>query len=167
MKTTPLPSVYVLLPLALTLAACSASPSQPTGSAPVPAAPVSTAAPVTPPVLAQPAPVPAPVAPVVAAAPAATSGEIDFDQQVKPFFAKYCYSCHDIHGRAAGLGFDNKSGILQALTPGDADDSLLYNVLASRKMPQGRLKPTMAEVEIIKQWINQGAKVSNSIPAED
>jgi uncharacterized membrane protein len=118
--------------------------------------------------MAQPAPAAAPVvaAAPVAAAPA-TDGTIDFDQQVKPFFTKYCYSCHDIHGRAAGLGFDNKSGILQSLTPGDADDSLLYNVLASRKMPQGRLKPTMAEVEVIKQWINQGAKVSDSIPAED
>jgi len=85
--------------------------------------------------------------------------------QVKPFFAKYCYACHDVNGKAAGIGFDTKSGILQTVTPGNADDSLLYNVLASRKMPQGRNKPTPAEIDVIKVWINEGAKVSDSIPA--
>jgi hypothetical protein len=117
-------------------------------------------------VLAAPAPA-APVAPVLAAPASAASASIDFDTQVKPFFEKYCYSCHDIHGKAAGLGFDNKAGILQALMPGDSDDSLLYTVLATRKMPQGRPKPTADEIEVIRQWIDQGAIVSTSIPAEN
>jgi uncharacterized membrane protein len=153
MKITPWSAFLVLGSLAFALAACSTSSSSPVSSTPVPAAPV---------VLAKPA---APLPPVVTAAPVAGPG-IDFDQQVKPFFEKYCYSCHDVDGKAAGLGFDNKSGILQALQPGDAEDSLLYNVLVTRKMPQGRTKPTMAEIEMIRQWINEGAKVSASIPAE-
>ena len=55
---------------------------------------------------------------------------------------------------------------MQTVVPGDADNSDLYDVLVSRKMPKGRIKPTAEEIEMIRQWINEGAKISNNIPAE-
>ena len=162
MKTTPW-SAFLILG-ALAIAACSTNPSASVGSAATPETPATTPTVIPPPVMAKAAPAPAPA--VAAAAPAA-GPTIDFDQQVKPFFQKYCYGCHDKNGRASGVGFDNKSDILQTLIPGDAENSSLYNVLYTRKMPQGRNKPSAEEVEMIRQWIDQGAKVSNSIPLED
>jgi hypothetical protein len=162
MKTTLCSAFYILV--ALALAACSTSSSPTASSNPAPEVPATTPTVIPPPVMAKPAPA---AAPVVAAAAPDAGPTIDFDQQVKPFFQKYCYGCHDKDGRASGVGFDNKSDILQTLIPGDAENSSLYNVLYTRKMPQGRNKPTMEEVEMIREWIDQGAKVSNSIPLED
>ncbi len=159
-------------------AAASATPAAPVALPAMPAPPAVPDSPLRPAVVAQPA-APAQVAALVAVAEpsqASSGGDtspesaggvaIDFDSQVTPFFAKYCYSCHDKEGRASGIGFDNKADILQTVVPGDADNSDLYDVLVSRKMPKGRIKPTAEEIEMIRQWINEGAKISNNIPAE-
>ena len=185
MKRTPPSHFGVVGLLAFLLAACSTNSAPSTAVAPAaPTAPAVAALPPAPPPVPVLPPLPAVVAqpvapsrveaPVAIAEPAveaaggdtAGGGPIDFDSQVTPFFAKYCYSCHDKDGRASGIGFDNKADILQTVVPGDADNSDLYDVLVTRKMPKGRIKPTAEEIEMIRQWINEGAKISNSIPAE-
>jgi len=136
MKITPLPVVAALL-----LSACATSSPAPADA---------DAKKTTPP---------------PAKAPATVPGTIDFDRQVKPFFAKYCFGCHDANGRSAGIGYDNKTDILKTVTPGSADDSNLYYVLSTGEMPRGGTKPSVAEIEMIRVWINEGAYISANYPA--
>jgi len=146
---------------ALVLSACATKSTAPASAEANPASPpakMAAPAPAAAPVAAQPAPAKAP-------APATVPGTIDFDMQVKPFFAKYCFGCHDANGRSAGVGYDNKTDILKTVTPGSADDSDLYYVLSTREMPRGGAKPSAAEIEMIRVWINEGAYISASYPA--
>ena len=137
MKITLLPVIA-----AIVLSACASRP----------AAPASAEAPATPP-------------PARLTAPATVARTIDFDRQVQPFFAKYCFACHDSHGRSSGVGYDNKMDILKTVTPGSADESDLYYVLSTGEMPRGGTKPTAEEIEMIRGWINEGAYISASYPA--
>jgi hypothetical protein len=97
---------------------------------------------------------------------------VGFATQVKPVLDQNCVECH----RAAGQGY-GKSGLrldsyesLMAGTkfgpvikPGSAISSSLYLLVAGKadpsiRMPHNR-KPLPSEsVEIIKNWIDQGAK---------
>jgi len=112
--------------------------------------------------MAVPAPVAAPV-PVVAT--------IDFDQKVQPFFASYCLRCHGPNRQAGRTRFDTKAGILARVKPGDAANSTLFKMISTTEddghMPPSNIQeqPTANEIAMVKQWINEGAKVSDSYPS--
>jgi hypothetical protein len=48
-----------------------------------------------------------------------------------------------------------KSG--PAIQPGDADNSLLVQLVVSQRMPVGGTKLTPEQIQLITNWINQGA----------
>jgi uncharacterized membrane protein len=147
--------------MVLALAACAeSSRSTPAAvsapaPAPIPAAPLLLNIPPPPP----PAPVSEPT--IVFTAP------IDFDQQVKPFFANYCLQCHGQDRSPRGVNFSTKTGLLRRVTPGDPASSAIYNVIFGRRKsmpPLGMDQPTANEIATIKQWIIEGAKISASYP---
>jgi len=97
---------------------------------------------------------------------------VSFATQVKPVLDQNCVECH----RAAGQGY-GKSGLrldsyesLMAGTkfgpvikPGSAISSSLYLLVAGKadpsiRMPHNRAPLPSENVEIIKNWIDQGAK---------
>jgi hypothetical protein len=43
------------------------------------------------------------------------------------------------------------------VAPGDADDSYLYQMVASGRMPETGGSLTSADIALIRQWINDGA----------
>jgi len=162
----------VRLPLSvgtLALCACATQSSVSTSSpAPTPMAadPVPAPAP-----MATPAPAPAPaVAPVPDATSTPVVAAIDFDQKVQPFFATYCLNCHGSTRQRGKTRFDTKAGILARVTPGDADKSTLLarlNASGDDHMPPENVpdQPTADEIAMIKQWIAQGAKISDGYPS--
>jgi len=106
---------------------------------------------------------------------AAEPARIDYSRQVRPILAGRCFQCHgpDAETREAELRLDDAaistaklpSGET-AITPGDPDASaLIARVTSSDESsvmpPPGTGKPlSPAEVEILKQWIREGASYS-------
>ncbi len=104
---------------------------------------------------------------------AVTPRPIDFSREVRPILANYCFPCHgpDVKARKAKLRFDVSDAAVaelpsgnRAIVPGKPEES---EALARLKldavdgvMPPPKLgkKPTSREVEILRQWIEQGAR---------
>lgn len=112
---------------------------------------------------------------VVAAEPAGKS--IDFNRDIKPILSNTCYKCHgpdknERKGGTNGLRLDTSAGAVEdqgghaAIVPGKPDDSELIvrikSTDAEEMMPpktSGK-KLTPHEIELLTEWIKQGAKYS-------
>ncbi|QDU10948.1 PSD1 and planctomycete cytochrome C domain-containing protein [Gimesia aquarii] len=104
---------------------------------------------------------------------------VDYKAQIKPLLQAHCFACHGTLKQESNLRLDSGNHMLKggeigpALVAGNSKESLLYQVLtddADFEMPpkgQGRkLKPD--EVNLIKRWIEQGAKFpDNDRPEAD
>jgi hypothetical protein len=97
--------------------------------------------------------------------------DVDFSREVLPILSDTCYHCHgpDEKAREADLRLDTKEGLYRTedgvivVKPGDLKNSELIaritapdedDVMPPKKAPR-QLKP--AEIEILKQWVAQGA----------
>lgn len=95
---------------------------------------------------------------------------VSFQAEVLPILQQYCVSCH---GNTAGINLDSYDAVMnnngnnwkeKVVVPGNAENSGLYDVLLERpqfqlqQMPTGGPYLTGDEIEIIKTWINEGAK---------
>ncbi len=99
---------------------------------------------------------------------AAAQSQIDFKRDIQPIFAQHCFQCHGAKEAMGQLRLDVKSlamkgGISgQIITPGSSKTSrLMQRILGEGdevRMPMGSdpLKPE--QIELIRQWIDQGAK---------
>jgi mono/diheme cytochrome c family protein len=99
-----------------------------------------------------------------AQAPAA----VDFQRDIKPIFAKHCYSCHGPDKQKSGLRLDLKKAARAGgdggvvILPGKSAESRLYRVISGSD-PDGTVMPpkgdrlTPAQVDFIKRWIDEGA----------
>ena len=99
--------------------------------------------------------------------------EVDFQREVRPVLAEYCWHCHGVDDkeRQGGLRLDDRAAALRggetgaaAIVPGRPDDSELLKRLVShdedllmppRSQPK---RPTEAEISRLRQWILEGAK---------
>ena len=91
-----------------------------------------------------------------------------FNRDIRPILSEKCYSCHgpDSGTREAELRLDTETGAHEAaIMPGDADSSELFSRVSSddpeaRMPPPNSKKPplTPEQLELIKKWINAGAK---------
>ena len=104
----------------------------------------------------------------------ASAAELDFYRDVFPFLKANCISCHNKTTTKADLDMETPELMKKGgesgpgLVPGKSGESLI--VLASlheqdMEMPpsnnkSGAVKLTEAEVSVLKQWIDQGAKSS-------
>jgi hypothetical protein len=105
-----------------------------------------------------------------AAAPDAKSDSppVSYSRDIKPIFAAKCYACHgpDEGKRKAKLNLDDRdSAVKKAIKPGDAAASPMIERVTSkderRMMPPPVSKKTalsVSEGELIRRWIDQGAK---------
>ncbi|MEO6288208.1 MAG: DUF1553 domain-containing protein [Dyadobacter sp.] len=94
---------------------------------------------------------------------------IDYNSQVKPILNKHCIGCHGGVKQAGDVSFlfehemlePGKSGKIPVLR-GDADASEMIRRILSddpdQKMPKHGTSLKDDEVDILKKWINQGAK---------
>jgi mono/diheme cytochrome c family protein len=106
-------------------------------------------------------------------AAAATPGKIDFDRDIRPILSDNCFACHgpDEAQRKANLRLDTPEGLLQdrkaykIITPGDSAHSRLYQRISAEQKatrmppPYAQRQLTPPQVDLIKHWIDDGAKM--------
>ena len=100
---------------------------------------------------------------VTSAAPAAA----DFASDIEPIFHNRCYGCHGPSQQMNGLRLDQKDAALEGgysgavILPGNSGASKLIERVTSDKegfrMPPGDSPVSANEIEILRQWIDQGA----------
>jgi uncharacterized membrane protein len=77
-------------------------------------------------------------------------------------FKPNCYSCHSGSEPAAGIDLSNYSKLVNPemglITFGDPLNSTLYLNVQSGRMPPGGPRLSDAEIKMIFNWIEQGAK---------
>ena len=109
---------------------------------------------------------------IAGAALAAAPGAVDFDREIRPILSDNCFACHgpDEKHRMANLRLDIKEGIFAdrgghpVITPGNSAGSRLYQRISAtekaKRMPPpfSELSLTDQQVDLIKKWIDQGAK---------
>src|SRR5579863_4438816 len=87
------------------------------------------------------------------------------ENAARAILEKACYGCHG-PAQMSGLDLRNRETILKggkrgaAIVPGDAAASLLYQAVAGKgelKMPPGKQALPATDIEIIRQWIQNGA----------
>lgn len=101
------------------------------------------------------------------------NNQVSFKDDVLPIFKLYCVSCHqapDGEGyKASGLNLTTYQGVMKGtkygpmIVPGNAEYSNLMWLLDWRaspqlRMPHGKKQLPAGERDLIRTWINQGAK---------
>lgn len=92
----------------------------------------------------------------------------DFTKEVAPIFAKYCAGCHNADDREGDLSLESFADLQQGggrgavVVPGRGDASLLVRALTGEvepsMPPEDNERPTEAEIEVLRAWIDAGAK---------
>ena len=110
---------------------------------------------------------------IVSVAPAETAAKpVDFNRDIRPILSDTCFTCHgpDEKQRMANMRLDETAGLFadrggyRIIVPGDSAHSKIYQKISSKdesfRMPpvySGRTL-TPKQIELIKEWIDQGAK---------
>jgi hypothetical protein len=105
---------------------------------------------------------------LVACSPSSPS----YSRDVQPILAKHCYECHS-PGKpgteASGFDMSSYQSLMKGgkfgplIKPGDAFTSALNMLVEGRadpkiRMPHGKEKMSDGDVDILKRWVNEGAK---------
>ena len=86
--------------------------------------------------------------------------QVDYDSEIQPIFNSKCTQCH---GNSAGLNLSSYENIMQGsnngdvIIPYDYANSELWQRINSGQMPPGNNDLTDAQVDLIAQWIDEGA----------
>jgi hypothetical protein len=94
---------------------------------------------------------------------AAQAATVSFVNDVLPILRSRCFNCHGGNETEEGLDISSFASIMAGsdngpvIVPGDADNSLLAEQVVSQEMPKRGPKLTPPQVQIIIDWINQGA----------
>src|SRR5690348_15606867 len=99
---------------------------------------------------------------------AAEAPPVNYSRDIKPLLAAHCYACHgpDEGKRKAKLRLDERASALKkAIKPGDPAHSSLIERVASddpdEVMPppsNKRPKLTAEQINLLRRWIEQGAR---------
>lgn len=155
--------ILILILMAGLITACGSQPtdapaSQPTEE-PVPATEVFTDTP--PPTDTA---IPATDTAIPTDSPTVASSEVSFANDILPIIQSRCNACHGgDRGTEEGLDMNSYANIMAGsdngpvIIPGNADGSLLVEMLVQNKMPKRGPKLTPPQVQLIIDWVNQGA----------
>ena len=165
MKSMYVEIVISILVLGL-LAACGAQPAEAPASTPPPTEEIATATePPTEAPTATEVPTEAPATePAAATQPAVAGATVSFASDVMPIIQSRCVGCHGGDRTEEGLDLKTHASILAGsdngavIAPGDAVNSLLVELVAAQKMPKRGPKLTPPQVQLITEWVNQGAQ---------
>jgi hypothetical protein len=93
----------------------------------------------------------------------ASHDAVSFSEQIMPILEARCWECHSEESAELGLRLDSYEGVMQGsdygtvVEPGDADGSLLVDMIVSGDMPEEGDPVLPEELELIKAWIAEGA----------
>src|SRR5688572_23350051 len=100
---------------------------------------------------------------------AAAEAGIDFDRQIQPIFQRSCIKCHGPEKQKGGLRLDRSKDAMgaldsgkQAIIPAKPNESELVRRVTTAD-PDDRMPPKSdplpaAEIQLLRSWIEQGAK---------
>ena len=106
--------------------------------------------------------------------------QVDYNSQIQPIFDTNCTTCHNYAGSAT-LNLTSFSGLINggvsgpSIIAGDHENSLLYQRLILPVGSAGSMPPNVplsqSEIDLIAQWIDQGAtlqldEVNNIYPRD-
>ena len=165
MKSTYAKIVLVVLMVGVLSACASPATEAPASS------PTNTAAPATeppadvPPVTDTAAATEPPVAtdPAAATQPPVQGATVSFATDILPIIQSRCISCHGGDRTEEDLDMNTHASLMAGssngpvVIPGDAVNSLLVELVATQKMPKRGPKLTPPQVQLITDWVNQGA----------
>ncbi|MDR3633132.1 MAG: PSD1 and planctomycete cytochrome C domain-containing protein, partial [Isosphaeraceae bacterium] len=98
---------------------------------------------------------------------------LTFERHVRPILKAHCFRCHgETDDPKAGLDLrlvrlithGGESGA--AIVPGRPAESLLMERLRSGEMPPGKKKLDAADIDLIGNWLDQGAKTAQPEPSD-
>ena len=164
MKSTYVKFVLFVL-IAGLLSACGAQATNPPTSAPTETTAPATETPTeVPPSTDTAAPTEPPTATEAPATqPAVQGATVSFANDILPIIESRCIGCHGGDRTEEGLDLKTHASIMAGsdngpvVTPGDAVNSLLVEMVATQKMPKRGPKLTPPQVQLITDWVNQGA----------
>ena len=116
---------------------------------------------------------------ILAFLPAAAPAAVDYTQQIKPLFQAACVKCHGAGSQKGKARVDTAAATISggkhgaAIIPGDSAKSLLVQAIEGThgevsKMPYKRPPLDSAQITLIRQWIDEGAKApANEKPSDD
>ena len=86
---------------------------------------------------------------------------VNFSRDIQPIFQAHCVGCHGSKKQEANLRLDEKASALRVITPGQsAQTRLLQRLLGLNgepRMPLHHAALPLAQIELIKHWIDEGA----------
>jgi len=94
--------------------------------------------------------------------PVSASG-VSFANDILPILQSRCLNCHGGDRVEEGLVVRNYTDLMagsdngSVVTPGDAEGSLLVELVTTKEMPKRGPKLTPPQVQLIVDWVNQGA----------
>ena len=106
---------------------------------------------------------PATEAPAATEPAVAAGSTVSFANEILPIIQSRCINCHGGDRIEEGLSMNTHAEIMAGsehgaiLVPGDAASSLIIEMIASGDMPKRGPKLTPPQVQLIADWINQGA----------
>lgn len=89
--------------------------------------------------------------------------DVSYSQDVAPIFANRCEKCHGARVQKGQLDLSSYSAIMagggkgEVISPGNADDSTLIQMVTSGKMPRQGAKLTPDQISLLRDWVNAGA----------
>ncbi|MCI0422238.1 MAG: DUF1549 domain-containing protein, partial [Acidobacteria bacterium] len=97
---------------------------------------------------------------------------VDFNRDIRPILSDTCFTCHgpDEQAQQAGLRLDTKEGAFadrggyQVIVPGKASQSRLFQRISAKEEalrmppPTAERKLTESQIELLRRWIDEGAK---------
>ncbi len=96
--------------------------------------------------------------------PTSASGAmVSFTDDILPLFESRCMKCHGQERIEEGLSLRTYTDMMAGskngavVLPGNASNSLLAQLISNQKMPKRGPKLTASQVQLIIDWINQGA----------
>ena len=95
--------------------------------------------------------------------PAAAGATVSFANDIMPIIESRCINCHGGNRTEEGLNLTTHANIMTGsdngpvVMPGDAANSLLVEMVATQKMPKRGPKLTPPQVQLISDWVSQGA----------
>lgn len=149
------------LTLLMILAACGSPPAATDSPPTQPAADSPTEA------VTQPTDTPSPVEESNPTEEASTEGnasaQVSFSNDIMPIFENRCIECHGGRRTREGLDMKTYENLLRGsnngpvVMPGDAGVSLFVELIVKGDMPNRGPKVTPDELQLIIDWVNQGA----------
>jgi len=92
-----------------------------------------------------------------------TSAGVSFANDIKPIFDARCIKCHGVERIKEGLDMQTYENIMAGsrngpvIEPGNADNSYLVQQIVDGEMPDRGDPVTPDELQLIIDWVNQGA----------